>query len=197
MTPKRKVSPEIHRVANLPAYPLPHREHPTLNTNTFPESPPKRQISSGSGARVPRTPYLSRARLQATLQSIPEPYNQICPNSLLGAEGGCEARGCELLHLCPIYNSLPDAVAEEDIEFPPLGASPAKKSVPECCCCTGIDEKVVKDGEVCTKGIHVHRSCVEEIEGAVCHFWGAAAAAPTLEKVISSEKEKTSSSSSN
>lgn len=211
----RKVSPSIERVANLPLHPNPMTLQPLQSitgtgskSSTTPHTTAQTQQhrydlrerknhppllsdvdtnAIGFEYTDIATQNISRARLQATLMSLREPYHRVCPFSLLTGKE-CRIRGCELLNLCSRYISSftqPDSsllssayvvgnkgIKVED-EFPPLGSEMSKlgSRCTNGLTCKKQDGSAVKEGETCDGGfIHLRPTCGEEVNGATCRF---------------------------
>jgi hypothetical protein len=123
---------------------------------------------------IPPHLFMTQARLQATLNSISPPFEQICPVSLLSGKP-CHIDGCKLLQLCPSFNDLSLGKAEGD-EFPALGVSnitniPLTENVSnKCFSSTQAAHNKQDDGHVfCLDGhICIQPSCKDEVDGKVC-----------------------------
>lgn len=200
---QRKVSPEIVRVANLPAYP---HELAIAALKAANEAKAAAAAAKEKEAAVTKeqevakekqalrnatSTFLSRAKMNATLQAIGSPFKTVCPFSLL-QEGGCAVRGCNLLHVCELFNG----VLGEETEFPPLaspllgesaGMSKGRNG------CMDTEGRLVQPGEVCSADkIHLLRSCPQEIEGEECPFWGSPSSSPLRKQDPTSVDEECS-----
>jgi len=214
--PSKQSLPEARTTASSPPQLLPHRgpfPTPILQNLASPHnSPTSKVMQSHDGEMSPHfrkrseiliapgqafdklleinaNAFMSRARLQATLQSLAAPYDKVCPNSLLSSRQ-CRIEGCELLHLCPRFiNALsPEVLSDEHHEedFPALGCKNLQDSLKTTSnTCKNENGTIFQEGELCSTGyIHLKPSCMAEVEGVPCHFWNSPPRKPSSSNIF-------------